>query len=279
MPENQNTYLNEQLPLYHATGSFDKLKKILREGFKPSYCEESISTDWSDEESKKEAETFHEAYRYRESFPEMYPTRELQDSNRISAYFPTISFCSVHLDHACQRMKSYGNYGVAMARNWGRDNGLNPVLYYEKSANVCKSFVRSFFWLRYNTRDIEHAIQSDDWISGKAIAIRSLVQTFAYAKNFYAPLLRGGDLAEENYPFGYEREWRIWFDLENKPKFVPASDFDGDVKNELNSDIKERLTFQMNDIEAVFVRNDGEKEELEKSFADLIGKVRINHAK
>ena len=166
-----------------------------------------------------------------------------------------------------------------MTRHWGRDNGLNPVLYYERSAYICKSFVRSFFWLRYHTGDIKHSLHSDNWISAKAIAIRSLIQTFAYAKNFYGPLLRGGKLLDENYPFGYEREWRIWFDLEDKPKYVPFSDFDGDLKNKLNSGIKERLTFQMDDINAIFVENIREKEEVQNLFTSLIGKVHINQEK
>jgi len=279
MTEIQGSYLKEQLPLYHATTSFDKLEKILKGGFRPSYCEESISTDWNKEQTKTAAEPFITANEFQSYFPKIFGTKTLEISNTISAFFPMVSFCSVRLEDACHRMKSYGYYGIALTREWGRVNGLNPVLYYERSAHACRSFVRSFFWLQHKAQNIEYALQSDSWISSNAIAIRSLVQTFAYAKNFYGCLNRNDTLVQDNYPFGYEREWRLWCDLADKPKFVAASGFGSnkqDSKNVLNSNIKERLKFLPSDIEAVYVSDDEEKTKMENRFPKIAGKVRIN---
>lgn len=265
--EEELEMLDEVLPLYHATSDFERLCKILVEGFRPQFCHEEIEANLSEAEIKEATENYRPV-----SIPGMKEQSDYPfNTNLIAAYFPMISFCSTPLNDAICRMKSYGQYGIALSRNWGIKNRLNPVVYMEPNSELTRSFVKSFYWIRkYRPSDINFSI-SDHGLGEKYIAIRSLVGTFAYAKNFYGPLYRKGEMISEQYPFGYEREWRLWTSHDNLPRFVYASEFRENLslKEDLNSKVDNLVRFSADDIESVVVGEESDVGKIKKLLKTL----------
>src|SRR5947208_5900132 len=49
--------------------------------------------------------------------------------------FPIVSFCDIPISRIGEHTAYYGDYGVALTQDWGKQSGLNPLLYMnEKSA-------------------------------------------------------------------------------------------------------------------------------------------------
>ncbi|WP_313263589.1 abortive infection system antitoxin AbiGi family protein [Sphingobacterium sp.] len=85
--------------IFHYTNNFEILKKILRSGFAPSYCEETID--------KKEY------------------------------FIPMVSFCNIPLREVDSYMK-YGQYGIGMSMEWALENSISPVIYVHENTPFLK---------------------------------------------------------------------------------------------------------------------------------------------
>ena len=88
-------YSELELPLVHVTRDFEILCKILQEGFKPSYCIETLSNN----------------------------------ERQLKAAFPMISFANLDAESAHRQMLSYGTFHISMKKSWAQRNNFNPVLY------------------------------------------------------------------------------------------------------------------------------------------------------
>ncbi|WP_028115200.1 abortive infection system antitoxin AbiGi family protein [Ferrimonas senticii] len=88
--------------LIHYTSSVDSLLGILKDGFKVTYCRESIY---------------------------------LNGHNYVM-YIPMVSFCDIPLSQVKDHIKKYGNYGIGLTRDWATKSGLNPVLYIDSKASL-----------------------------------------------------------------------------------------------------------------------------------------------
>ncbi|WP_158600269.1 abortive infection system antitoxin AbiGi family protein [Fibrisoma montanum] len=112
--------------LFHFTGRGEKevLKKILSNGFRPSYCKEF---------------------------------GECTGGRITESQIPMVCFCDIPLssirshmlghswEHNGEKVEAegYGSYGLGMTKEWGKANGLNPVLYfhYDDNSTYIKSMV------------------------------------------------------------------------------------------------------------------------------------------
>jgi hypothetical protein len=89
--------------LFHFTKSMADLKRILKHGFSPHYCPEYTL----DPVDRKAALKRHP------------PTHAV----------PMVCFCDLPLSLIRKHLKKYGNYGIGLTKQWGRRNGVAPVIY------------------------------------------------------------------------------------------------------------------------------------------------------
>lgn len=80
--------------LFHYTTEFERLLKILKNGFSPSYCYENI-----------------DEYEY---------------------YIPMVSFCNIPITDVQLYMR-YGEYGIGINLEWARKQTISPVVYIHDS--------------------------------------------------------------------------------------------------------------------------------------------------
>lgn len=92
----------------HYTGSFVKLKSILKEGFKIKYCEEKLKLGGHLRGTLNGSNTAH----------------------------PMVCFCDIPLSHSKKHSDSYGKYGIGLTKEWAFKNKLNPVLYIDRNSFI-----------------------------------------------------------------------------------------------------------------------------------------------
>lgn len=81
--------------VFKFTKEFELLKKIIRDGVIPNYCEEDLSFD----------------------------------KTKFVVGIPMASFCDIPITLLDEHNTRYGNYGIALSKNWAIQNGLTPVMY------------------------------------------------------------------------------------------------------------------------------------------------------
>lgn len=99
--------------LYHFTRDLETLKEIFKHGFKPSYAKEQLAD--------------------------------------INILVPMVSFSNILLrDVGEDEVLNYGDYAIALTREWGIGNQVNPVVYtYEKGMlyNALNTFLHNSIFL------------------------------------------------------------------------------------------------------------------------------------
>ena len=81
--------------VFKFTKEFELLKKIIRDGIIPNFCEEDLSFD----------------------------------NTRFVVGIPMASFCDIPISLLDEHNTRYGNYGIALSKDWAINNGLTPVMY------------------------------------------------------------------------------------------------------------------------------------------------------
>lgn len=81
--------------VFRFTKDFELLKKIIRDGIIPNFCEEDLSFDGVD----------------------------------FCVGIPMASFCDIPITLLDEHNSRYGNYGIALSKDWAKRNGLTPVMY------------------------------------------------------------------------------------------------------------------------------------------------------
>lgn len=77
--------------LFHYTNTYENLCGIIRNGFKPNFCKETLL-------------------------------------NGSIIGLPMVSFCDIPITKA-DNFRTYGKYAVGMERDWGISKGINPITY------------------------------------------------------------------------------------------------------------------------------------------------------
>lgn len=81
--------------LFRFCNEFEMLKKVLRNGIYPNYCEEDLSFSSTD--------------------------------FRIG--IPMVSFCDIPITLLEEHHNRYGVYGIGLKKEWGFANGITPIMY------------------------------------------------------------------------------------------------------------------------------------------------------
>jgi len=213
--------------VFHFTNSFDSIQGILNgQAFRVQHCAEEFRLD-------------RRVFRY---------------------LIPMVSLCDIPLTAALPHMKSYGQYGIGLSKEWARKIRLNPVLYLSQNSYLSSSLYSVF------DRVGRH---------GNAKSTDSRFRDiFRYLKNERGPHPKHSG---KTYLFLNEREWRY------VPDYVPSEDggihiLKGMTEREIadkKSTLNQRagldlLQFQLSDIRYIILKSVHEFEiSLEQICASL----------
>lgn len=122
--------------VFRFTKEFESLKKIIRDGIIPNYCEEDLSFDGTE----------------------------------FIVGIPMASFCDIPITLLDEHNNRYGKYGIALTKGWATDNGLTPIMY-TANDDVLRSIYhhhernrRVLDW--YNREDIKKRLINDTILKG-----------------------------------------------------------------------------------------------------------------
>ena len=109
MPVSSNT-------LFHFTDNVENLENILTNKFKPRFCLEPF---------------------LKTIFPPKTP-------ESFEMAIPMVCFCDIPLSKVKNHLKDYGPCGIGLTKQWGKKNGINPMLYLTSKATL-KSKLKTIF--------------------------------------------------------------------------------------------------------------------------------------
>lgn len=121
--------------------------------------------------------------------------------------FPMISFCDLPMSSIKEQLKKYGNYGIGMSLNWGKENKLNPVFYFEENSHLMDDFTTANLWSQNLMLKVMQGKQDPNWVEESRPFMAFLLNFSRYQKFYMSDLIRSGRIYS-NYKFYNEREWR-----------------------------------------------------------------------
>jgi hypothetical protein len=99
--------------LFHFTGNLENLISILTHEFRPRFCLEDFGVVFA---------------------------RRNPSVDTLELAVPMVSFCDLPLSQTAFHLSVYGNYGIGMTKEWGRRNGITPVLYVHRESLLVSKF-------------------------------------------------------------------------------------------------------------------------------------------
>jgi hypothetical protein len=115
---------------------------------------------------------------------------------RYMAY-PMVCFCDIPLSRIEEHVAFYGSYGIGMTKEWGIQNGLNPIVYSATKGNAFTHALREIFLHLARLKD-ENA---------NAHAKRMALHFLSHMKPLRGNMFVAG--REEEKEFYQESEWRF----------------------------------------------------------------------
>lgn len=188
--------------LFHFTNSIDNLLNIMREDFIPHFSLEKI---------------------------------KLGKMNFNFAY-PMVCFCDIPLSQIKNHIKHYGNYGIGLTKEWGKENKLNPVQYIERNSDL------------------------SDYLSEVVITISSGVKQskegLPKSTLYLIKHLKQYENKDENYRYYDEREWRY---LPKTEEIMDENSFIIHQRSQGKRKLANHgLRFIPNDISYIIIRDESE---------------------
>ncbi|MGB3849112.1 MAG: abortive infection system antitoxin AbiGi family protein [Tunicatimonas sp.] len=224
--------------LYHFTPKFEYLRSILNEGLRISYCLEDFS--WL---KRNDLEDFS-----------LTPLTE----ERIEFRIPMTCFCDIPSNLIEKHANVYGNYGIGFDKDWGRNKGINPLLYLAERSNL-SSYLRDL-------EKLTQGIPKDDPEYRSRNAVVNLLScTKPYEGDF-----NKGDYRNKSHRFYDEREWRYL-----PPANIITRMMDVAQYEVLSADdkIPDRIEFDPKKVGVIVVDASEEKNLLEEECEDYHGKI------
>ena len=221
--------------LFHFTPKKEYLLNILENSFIPRYCFENVKLTNSSMRGEFEAG------------------------------IPMVCFCDISLSQINNHIKTYGNYGIGMTKEWGMNNKLNPIIYTNPDSN----FTSSIFKM---ANDVYQNLEESCNKNSKSIC-DEFMNTLNFLKPYAGDFKRNGKIIP-NVRFYNEREWR----------FVPKIPIESEYNNTITEDEfknsallqKENnkmadfsLKFEPRDIKYIFVKNESEIPKMVEKLRDI----------
>ncbi len=217
--------------LFHFTKSFDSLKGILKDSFKPCYAQEKVTLD-----------------------PEAGP-KIIRDFG-----VPMVSFCDLRVSELRDHIESYGKFGIGLSKDWAFRTKLHPVFYINEKSDLIPQFLGAL--------QAHFARTTASAVSAQYREYRDFFRIQSYLKHYQGRLERNNGTVDDDYRFANEREWRYVPDFVGPDfdyQFLGAEQMSvPDWKQYWNIRISRRyrLHFDADDIKYLIVDNEATAKEL-----------------
>lgn len=179
--------------------------------------------------------------------PRYYPeTVDYLDIDMLHIAYPMFCFCDINLHKMDDHMAFYGGYGIAFSKQWGMQNGIQPLQYINPHSFLHHDFSVAF----------KSAMKSE----AEDFAQNYLLSQMYYLKPIVGTMKRDGREMTKN--FTDECEWRYIpnVKVENLPQAVSEAEiFSLPTLNKTIS-IKEScwLKYKLNDVKYIIVQTNEE---------------------
>ncbi len=217
MPISSNT-------LFHFTNKYENLVNILENYFRPHYALEDFNAIFPGP-------------------PEDY----------LKLAIPMVSFCDIRLSQTTEHFSTYGCYGIGLTKEWGKKNGITPVLYTYPGSLLADAICKMI----RQTQGLEHRKRG------------FLYDIFRFIKLYKGPLWRA-DKTKEDVIFYDEREWR-YIPIEHEHLLIESDFLNESERNKSNKDIADKyyIPFEPDDIRYLIVSSEREKLNLVRDVEGL----------
>lgn len=228
--------------VFRFTKEFESLTKILKTGIIPNYCEEDLS---------------------------------FEGTNFVVG-IPMASFCDIPIMLLDEHNNRYGNYGIALSKEWAKTKGLTPIMYIAND-DVLKSVYYHYQnnkkvldW--YNREDVKKKLATDTAIKGfpfdDYINILNAKQEHAINTHIIGYLKQYDGVYQKKPINNYvENEWRYLVPDEGETKWFwskeaymkwrfPKGNMDAKKPAPSEALRQYTLTFENKDISYLLIRND-----------------------
>ena len=212
--------------LFHFTKSADVLVSILKNGFYPMTAIEDISF-------------------------------MLPNYKEARVGIPMVCFTDIPFSESEMHREEYGQFGIALSKEWGMRKGLNPISYIVKNSEMYNAYNH----LQYMAQ--KNAIKLDN---GNCEGIFTLNMMDAVMN--YAGFMKeySHELNFDMKPYYDEREWRYLPPFKEETSGIngycnrldPSIVDDIEKRQELNEKMKHyyKLQFEVEDISQIVLPND-----------------------
>ncbi len=221
--------------LFHFTPSLDNLLGILKNTFYPRYCYDEFDLIDNDTQSF------------------------------IEDAVPMVCFCDIPLSQLIGHINRYGRYGLGMSKEWGRREGLNPVIYFNKNSYLAKQL----------------SVLTNTLIGGSNPTSNAFGEVMLSIKPYEGTLYRGGRAVKENVRFYDEHEWRyipdrsiinakkIGLTFLQRHMYLNTEEL-AKANRKLETD-ETRLSFDANDIKYIIIEDEDQINGMIEELRDIKG--------
>ena len=242
--------------LFHFTDKIENVISILKEEFRPHFCLEDLNDFVAPDDRIEELEHA----------------------------IPMVCFCDIPLSQSMNHRKTYGNYGIGLSKEWGKNNKVSPVLYAHQNSAITDTILQ--MWIEVNKPKKLSEQQDDgnlingfyDYIPYVGETITRTEPVDDHANRFYDYIYgiycftkpcdgrrwmnRDKRYSEETVTFCDEREWRFVPMCENRFEYGLSKKeiLDCTEQSYVNYELEKLsvLHFKPSDIKYIIVSNDDE---------------------
>jgi hypothetical protein len=213
----------------HFTPKFGTLLKILKQGFRPSFCNESL--------------IYLKEYEELEALTRLIGL-ELPSIENVQ--IPMVCFCDIPIDHSYSQRKLYGKYGISLNKDWAISKWITPVTYIAENTKN-HSLLFSIYALVDNAINFHRTDERNTEDNPYLVNLKeNILKYMDYVKPYYN--------FTDNRKYYDEREWR----------YIPDNFSEEDSENP-----ERYLKFLLNDVYQIIVTSADERRIILKLLKEI----------
>lgn len=186
---------------------------------------------------------------------------EINSLNKIA--FPMVCFCDINLSKLTEHVAYYGKFGIALTKDWGMRQGIQPIHYINKNSNIKKDM--SYLFSNAINNNLEDNLEENNDISEYK---NYLLAHLLFMKPVSGKMRREGGYDNRN--FTDEKEWRYVPHIKEEhgiELIIEERHLENDTAyNSYSEGIAQIdelcLQFELRDIEYLMVENEADRNEL-----------------
>lgn len=182
--------------------------------------------------------------------------------------YPMKCFCDINMHRLDEHLKWYGYYGLAFSKEWGMQNGIQPIQYINPDSALCKDFSIAF----------SSALQVDP-LKEKTSQTKMknfLLHEMMYYKPYEGKMKNRNTGKIQNKCFTDECEWRFIPDVTVagfEQAYYDDTIINAGVLNDISNSMAEireiGLNFEYSDIKYIIVKTNSDFDSLTKGITML----------